>query len=129
MNGNAVSIGVVIAEAVGEPNFWDRFYVCRGREVQLKAGCQHAHNLGAKWSVGNHHVSEDAGIEAVATLEVFVTEDGHDGKRGRRWGSRLGYARRWGRLRQSVTSQKPTDCRNLPHLRAQPSRGHQRRPP
>src|SRR5882762_4975565 len=100
MNGNAVSIGVVIAEAVREPHFRDRFYVCRRREIQLKAGRQHADNLGSKWSVGNHHLSKDTGIEAVAALEVFVTDEGHDGKRERRWGSRLGY--RWGRLWQSV---------------------------
>src|SRR5216683_1224183 len=45
---------------------------------------------------------KSTGIEAIAPLEVFVTEDGHDGKRGRRWDSRLGYARRWGWLWYSV---------------------------
>src|SRR6266446_3140690 len=102
MNRNAVSIGVVVAEAVREPHFRDRFYVCRGREVQLKAGRQHAGNLGAKWSAGDEHLSEDIGIEAVAALEVFVTENGHDGKRGRRWGSRLGSGQWSGWLWHSV---------------------------
>src|SRR5438093_1163957 len=101
MNGNAVPIGVVIAEAVREPYFRDRFYVCRGREVQLKRGRQHTGNLRAKWPVGNHRLSDDARIKAVAALEVFVTEDGHDGKRGRRWDSGLG-ARRSGWLWHSV---------------------------
>src|SRR5713226_1387979 len=116
MNGNAVSIGVVVTQAVRDPHFRHRFYVCRGREVQLKAGRQHAYNLGAKRSGGNHHLPKGTGIEAIAPLEVFVTEDGHDGKRGRRWDSRLRYTRRWGWLWYSVCIREITAEQDLgPH--------------
>src|SRR4029077_10788002 len=101
MNGNAVAIGVVVTQAVGDPHFRRVFYVGRGREVQLKARGQHSDDLLAELPVRQHHMPEDGGIEAIPALEVSVTKNGHGGKLGRR-GSWWSSWRGRGGLRHSV---------------------------
>src|ERR1700685_950341 len=111
MNGNTIAIGAVVSQAVCDPNFRNGFYVCYGREVQLKAWRQHSDDLRAERPV-RHRVSKHGGIQAVAPLEVFVTKDGHDGQAGR-WGSRLDSTGRRIRLRYSVRLRKITAERHL----------------
>jgi hypothetical protein len=68
MKGDAVAIGVVVAEAIGNPHFEDRLDVGGRGKVQLEVGCEDSDDLQALRAVGHHGISQNGGIEAEAAL-------------------------------------------------------------
>src|SRR5271156_1031216 len=101
MNGDSVSVSSIVVQAVGKPNLRFRFHVRFWWKVQAKARRQYANNLCVKLLAHNHRMGEYGGIAAIASLEVFVTQNRHI-RQARSWRAGLGAARRGGFLWRSV---------------------------
>src|SRR5258707_5833905 len=87
---------------------------------------QYSNNLLGELSVRKHRMPKDGGIKAIATLEVFVTKNGHGGQGRRRLGSRLRSAGGRGWLWYAIRLREIATERDLSFHQAKEVRGDHR---